>query len=140
MSLAAAAEAGSSHLIAKAFESIEISRKAECVSESAGHGLEAEIGGKKILVGNAGLLQMHGVAFTAENGAYTQVYVASDGVYAGRIEIGDRIREEAKPAIEMLKELGAFPHRHADGRQRGKGEERGKRAGDSGDLCGAAAR
>ncbi len=106
LAVAAAAEAGSSHPIAKAFCEAETAYKAENIRETAGRGVSAEIGGKTALVGNALLLKENGVYAPVPDSPYTQIYVALDGNYLGRIEIGDRVRPEAKEAVAELGTLG----------------------------------
>ncbi len=106
LAIAAAAEKGSSHPIAKAFEGVETGYRAENVREVAGRGVSAEIGGKNVLVGNAALLKENGIAAPEADSAYTQIYTALDGKYLGRVEIGDRLRPEARDAILELKSLG----------------------------------
>lgn len=106
LAVAAAAEAGSSHPIAKAFAEVETAYTAENIHEEAGRGIVAEIGGKTVLTGNAALLKENGVQAAVSDSPYTQIYVASDGKYLGRIEIGDRLRPETKEAIAELKALG----------------------------------
>ncbi len=107
LSVAAALERGSSHPIAKAFESVETPYVATDIQEIAGLGLVGKIQEQTMLVGNAELLKAHGVSYPQTDSAYTLVYVAKQGEYQGAIEIGDRIRPQAKTAINALKELGA---------------------------------
>lgn len=117
--IAAAAESGSSHPIAKAFsahatgqnhvhsshapsETAEITK----IAEIAGRGLTAKLGGEPVLAGNAALLKENGVQFNEFESVNTVVYVAKSGKYLGLIEIGDKIRPEAKAAVTELKTLG----------------------------------
>ncbi len=106
LALAAAVEKNSAHPIAKAFETYETEYIAENVKEKAGRGLIAEIQGERVLVGNAELLQENGVGYQARDSAYALVYVAKNGVCLGSIEIGDKLRDEAKQALSQLKTLG----------------------------------
>ncbi|MBO5240763.1 MAG: heavy metal translocating P-type ATPase [Clostridia bacterium] len=106
LAVAAALERGSSHPIAKAFESIETPYEATEIEEIAGRGLIGKIQSETVLVGSAELLKAHGVPYLETDSAYTRVYVAKTGEYIGVIEIGDRIRLRAKTAIEALKKLG----------------------------------
>ncbi len=105
LSLAATLEKSSSHPIAKAFSAIE-SAEGERVEELAGKGLKGLIEGEIVLVGNTELLKENGVSFSTIESPYTLVYVAKSGRYLGAIEIGDKIRAEAKTAVEKLKKLG----------------------------------
>ena len=106
LALAAAAEAGSSHPIAKAFKGIDCEYTAEDIREVAGRGISAVLNGKPLLVGNAALLKEKGISAPESDSPYTLIYVALGGKYLGRIEIGDRLRAEAKEAISELKALG----------------------------------
>lgn len=105
LAVAAALERGSSHPIAKAFESIETPYEATEIEEIAGRGLIGKIQSETVLVGSAELLKAHGVPYLETDSAYTRVYVAKTGEYIGVIEIGDRIRLRAKTAIKALKKL-----------------------------------
>ncbi len=106
LSIAAALERGSAHPIAKAFEGVETPYAATEIQEIAGFGLVGKLQEQTVLVGSAELLQKHGVSYPKTDSAYTLVYVAKKGEYIGAIEIGDRIRPQAKTAIEALKKLG----------------------------------
>lgn len=106
LAVATALERGSSHPIAKAFESVETNYEATDIKELAGRGLVGKIKSETVLVGNAELLKEHGVSCPQTDSAYTLVYVAQNGEYKGAIEIGDRVRPQAKRAINALKELG----------------------------------
>lgn len=106
LALAAALEKNSSHPIAKAFAEVEEKYKAEKVEEKAGRGLKGIIAGATVVVGNAEWLKENGVSVQKSESPYTLVYVAKDGALVGVIEIGDRLRKEAKTAVEELKKLG----------------------------------
>ena len=106
IALIAAVERGSAHPIAQAFAGYATPYQADSVTELAGRGLRAELGGENVLVGNAKLLQENGVIFTETSSAYTVVYAAKDGKYLGYVEVGDKLRENAKTALNALKELG----------------------------------
>ena len=106
LAVAAALERGSSHPIAKAFESVETKYEATEIKEFAGRGVVGKIKNETVLVGNAELFKEHGVSYPQTDRAYTLVYVAQNGEYKGAIEIGDRIRPQANAAIKALKALG----------------------------------
>lgn len=106
LAVATALERGSSHPIAKAFESVETNYEATEIKEIAGRGLVGKIKNETVLVGNAELLKEHGVSCPQTDSAYTLVYVAQNGEYKGAIEIGDRVRPQAKSAIKALQNLG----------------------------------
>ena len=106
LALAAAVEKQSSHPIAKAFKRIKSGYMAENATEIAGRGVKAEIDGACVLVGNGELLKENGVSYTPFQSAYTTVYVAKNSEYLGVIEIGDKLRAEAKTVLGELKKLG----------------------------------
>ena len=106
LALAAAVERQSSHPISKAFSQIQSEYIAENAIELAGRGLRAQINGECVLVGNAKLLKEENIPFEELESVYTTVYVAKAGKYLGVIEIGDRLREEAKTVVSELKKLG----------------------------------
>ncbi len=102
----AAAEKKSSHPIAEAFRGIRTPYEAKNVSERAGYGLECEINGKKVLVGNEKWMKIHSVAVRTPCAEGTVIYAASDGEYLGSAEIGDRIKENAQESVAKLRKQG----------------------------------
>ena len=76
------------------------------MTEIAGKGISARVGGQQALVGSAAFLAEEGVASEVSDSVWTQVCVALDGRYLGRVEIGDRLRPEAREAIGELRALG----------------------------------
>lgn len=107
----AAAEQISNHPIAvsivKAANAAGDIPKAENAREIAGFGVEAEIGGKLISVGNARLMERVGAKAAETEAPGTVVYCAVDGVYRGYILVADEIKEQSRSAIAQLKALGA---------------------------------
>lgn len=77
------------------------------IQEIAGHGVEADYNGHHILAGNAKLMKLKSIDYSAYTKAGTLVYVAVDDKYAGCIVISDIIKDHAKEAISGLKSLGA---------------------------------
>lgn len=76
--------------------------------EIAGHGLRATIDGKEILVGNFKLLDKFNVQYTVDPSTivYTLIAVAYGGEFVGYITIADKIKVDAKLAIDKLKAKG----------------------------------
>ena len=106
---AAAAEIYSSHPIAKSIREAaeEKTLQAQDVEEVAGHGVKALVDQKIIAVGNAKLMKTYGFEdVPLSSGFATRVYVAVDKVYAGYIDISDRIKEHSAKAISELKKNG----------------------------------
>lgn len=110
LELAAYAESNSNHPIAasivKAYGKEIDSSKISFVSETAGHGVSANVNGREVYAGNAGGLQEKGIQFEGCEKVGTVVYIAVDGKYAGYILISDRIKEDAREAIAELKRCG----------------------------------
>ena len=108
---AAYAESASTHPISvslkKAYNQKIDNTLVENIQEIAGHGVEADYNGHHILAGNAKLMKIKGIDYSAYTKAGTLVYVAVDDKYAGCIVISDIIKDHAKEAISGLKTLGA---------------------------------
>ncbi len=116
--LVAAAEAGSEHPLAQAIVQGARDRGMAIAEESSfqavtGKGIEAQVEGHRVLVGNRRLLQESGIA-TAELGeaaavlaasGKTAMYAALDGKAAGLVAVADTIRPSAILAIQRLKAL-----------------------------------
>jgi Cu2+-exporting ATPase len=120
--LVAAVERESEHplgeAIVRAAEERRISPpRAERFEAVAGHGAIATVDGRRVVVGNARLLEREGVTLDglgprAEQMAgagRTVVHVAVDGEAAGLIAIADAPRQTAAEAIATLTELGIRP-------------------------------
>lgn len=104
--LASTAEYYSNHPIAECIKSLSEKRgEPEEIYELSGRGMRIVLGGEIILVGNERLLSENGVKIPEERvGA---VYVSCDNQYVGMIIISDKIRPEAKRAVERLRAQGA---------------------------------
>ena len=110
ITLAAAAECYSSHPIAlslrKACKSLPDRRLVTNVRELTGRGIEANVCGRRALVGNAALMTSNGITPKTPTEHATIVHVAADGIYGGYIVIDDRIKDGAKQAVSDLYRLG----------------------------------
>ncbi len=111
LALIAAAESGSTHPIARAVaeraNSLAVPTATD-VEEMPGLGLRAIIGGRTVLAGNSRLLREAGIDTAELTGdeAYTMIYCAVDGRYAGAIALADQPREGAAEAVEQLHRTG----------------------------------
>lgn len=110
--LVAAVERYSTHPIAKAIVEKVGERglaTAEKVEEVAGLGLKAQVEGKMLLVGKQSLLTNEDIEVPqhfAEDEAFTYIYCAIDGRFAGMIALSDQPRTEALQGINRLHALG----------------------------------
>jgi len=110
---AAAVEIHSNHPIAKSICAYAGKRTADADVEAvdvSGKGVTAEVNGRKVAVGNAGLMADLGIQHTVSDEAGTHVYVAIDGSYAGHILISDSVKDDAKQAVSELRSMGISSH------------------------------
>ena len=117
--LAASAEGHSEHPIGKAVVAAAEGRglalaRVTAFQSRTGLGIEAQVEGHDVLIGNASFLQEHEMAPFAwrritepliEQGK-TAVLVAIDGAPAGALAMADAIRPTSKAAVEALQGLG----------------------------------
>jgi Cu+-exporting ATPase len=118
--LAAGAERGSEHPLGEAIVRAAESRglalppRTERFDAVAGHGVEAEVEGRRLLLGNLALMRGRGIttdgfderaARLAAEGK-TPIYASVDDRFAGLLAVADEIRSESKAAIESLKRMG----------------------------------
>lgn len=122
LSLAAAAEAASEHPLGRAVveyaldSAIEL-RETERFQAHTGRGVEAKVGGRRVLVGTARFLQEQGVdtgqlaewQVGLEERAQTVVLVACGGDAMGLIAIGDTLKDDAGEAVARMKVNGLAP-------------------------------
>lgn len=114
LGLAAALEQHSNHVLAQAIvqkaKSSHTAFKSKKITERAGHGLEARVAGKHVLVGRLSLLQDYDVALPerldVKQIQKTAAFVAVDGKLAGVITFKDDVRPDAKRTLERLRGLG----------------------------------
>ena len=114
LEMAAQAESYSKHPISRSLKEayekstgkqIDTSGVTE-VEELSGHGVSAVIGGKKVAAGNAKFMKRLNIPYTVPQKTGTEVHVTVNGAYAGYILISDRIKPNAKAAVERLKAAG----------------------------------
>jgi Cu2+-exporting ATPase len=116
--LAAAADAQSEHPLATAVVAAAKQRALVVDPPSyfeavPGHGVQATVGGRTVLVGNRKLLERNGVTPGLEREAEglraeakSALYVAVDGRTIGLVAVADRIRPTAQSAVATLHDLG----------------------------------
>lgn len=79
-----------------------------------GHGIEAEVDGKKVLLGNLKLMQKQQIvvrdleekAEELAGDGKTPMYVSLEGKAAGLIAVADTLKENSLQAVENLRKLG----------------------------------
>jgi heavy metal translocating P-type ATPase len=111
--LAAGAESHSEHPLARAVVG-EAERLGIAVSEPSrfaytlGLGIDADVEGRRVLVGNRKLLAEHGIEAppALESAVGSDILIAADGRYLGQIVVADTIRPEARGAMADLAGLG----------------------------------
>ena len=117
--LAAGVEKSSEHPLAAAIVEGAQARgltlkDAESFTAIPGHGVEATIEGRKLLLGNLKLMRERKVASDGLEGqaarladeGKTPMFVAIDGKPAGVIAVADTVKEDSKTAIQVLKGMG----------------------------------
>lgn len=117
--LAASAERGSEHPVGAAIVRAAEMRGLTLAEASdfkaiAGHGIEAEVKGHLLLLGNLKLMNERDVmvdgfidrARTLSAAGKTPMYVAIDGRLAGIITVADEIKPESKEAVATLQRMG----------------------------------
>ena len=108
LELASLAESYSTHPIAEAirekFSKKLDKKRVKKIKEIAGQGIQEEIDGKKVYVGNDKLLQSQKIKVPSTNELGTIVYVAEEKTCLGYIVIADKIKDNAKQAISELKQ------------------------------------
>ncbi|HHU06674.1 MAG TPA: heavy metal translocating P-type ATPase [Clostridiales bacterium] len=119
LALAAAAESGSEHPVARAIiraaeeRALELPQASD-ISAIPGRGIEAKVSGKSVLIGNAALMQERGVdasmlredAEKFSSSGKILMYCAVDGTAAGLFAAADTIKEGSVEAIKSLHKLG----------------------------------
>ncbi len=119
LQLAASVERGSEHPLGEAIvksareQGLSLSEPAG-FQAITGHGVAAEIDGRKVLLGNSRLMEREKVSFNGlgeqvqqlQNQAKTAMWVAVDGQASGVIAIADTIKDGSKEAIANLKAMG----------------------------------
>ena len=111
LELAAYAESFSQHPISssllRAYGREIFSGRIKDAEEIAGHGVYANVDGRRVLAGNEKLMREKGIAYPDQaREAETIVHIAVDGSYAGFISIADEIKDDAQQALRHLEAAG----------------------------------
>lgn len=107
---AASAEVYSDHPIAQSVKRAygqEVDQSSVTdAGEESGRGVHACVDGHQVYVGNAKLMEAHGLSCEECKTQGTILHVAVDKAYAGHIVIADVIKQDATEAIEALHHTG----------------------------------
>ncbi len=118
LAVAVSAERGSEHplgeAIVRAGEEKNLGLKdVEQFLAIPGHGIEAVIENKNVLLGNKKLMMDKNIEITLQNESdrlalegKTPMYIAIDGKLAGIIAVADIVKESSKDAIDTLHDMG----------------------------------
>ena len=117
--LVASAERNSEHPLGEAIVREAASRKIELEAPSTfravpGHGVEATVSARRLLLGNAALMKERGIALadaeaTAESLAAagkTPMFIAIDDRLAGIIAVADQVKDESRAAVKAMRDMG----------------------------------
>lgn len=105
---AASVEKNSNHPIAKSILKAYEGKICDCenVKEIAGYGMTAVVDGHEVICANENYLRKLGFEAEADDRAYTTVWVCVDKKIAGKICLGDSVKESSSGAVEKLKLCG----------------------------------
>lgn len=110
ISLAMCAESGSTHPIAQSILRLQPKPKhswqVESCEEISGRGVLVRCERGEILAGNERLMRDKGISFQPQDNGLTMVYVAYNGVYAGYVSVGDRLKNDSVESLQALKQCG----------------------------------
>jgi Zn2+/Cd2+-exporting ATPase len=108
--LAVLAEQYSNHPISTALKAAHVPggpiSRVESVIERAGEGIQATIDGQAVLVGNAKLMDRHGIAWLPCEKSGTLVHLALEGIYLGHIVVADELKPQSMATVEALRTVG----------------------------------
>lgn len=117
--LAASVERGSEHPLGEAIWAEATTRGLTLAEPSGfhaepGHGVQAEVEGRKVMVGNLRMMEVRGLSLNGlasevnrlQGEAKTAMLVAVDNEVAGIVAVADTIKEGSKEAIAQLHRMG----------------------------------
>jgi Cu+-exporting ATPase len=115
----ASAEKGSEHPLGEAIVNQALEKNLPLISPEnfnaiAGHGIEATLEGKSVLLGNLKLMRDRGIPFedleqkadAFSSQGKTPMFVAVDNKPAGIVAVADTLKENSKAAVEALHKMG----------------------------------
>lgn len=133
LELAALAESWSDHPIAhsirEAYGAELDTSRVTGVEERSGRGVQVQVDGRTVCVGNDTLMEEIGIAWHPCHQVGTTVHVAVDGVYMGHLVISDQVKEDAADAIRALRACGVRKTVMLTGDAQAVGEDVARRLG-----------
>jgi P-type Cu+ transporter len=119
LALAASAEKNSEHPLGEAIVGGALLKglavvEPESFNSIPGHGVEAVVAGRQVLLGNRKLMREHGIDFAAqmahaealEMDGKTVMFVAVDDEAAGLVAVADTLKDNSSAAVRRLHKLG----------------------------------
>jgi len=117
--LVASAERGSEHPLGQALVRAARGRGLPLADATgfralAGHGIEATVDGRSVILGNEKLMRDRGMdvggwtgrAEALADGGKTPMYAAVDGRLAGLVAVADTLKPESREAVQQLQRMG----------------------------------
>lgn len=107
--LAKKLEDHSNHPIAQSireYYSEDVDIEIENISEIPGRGIQGELNGEIILLGNSKMLEENNIAVEKSDSFGTVLYMAIGNKFVGSIEINDVVKDDTKKSLAELKSLG----------------------------------
>ncbi|WP_026576597.1 heavy metal translocating P-type ATPase [Bacillus sp. UNC438CL73TsuS30] len=112
-------EKSSEHPLAEAIVQFGMSKRTSTLpvkrfTAVPGHGIEAKIGDEVVVIGTKKLMEIKGITYQPvqndllhfERQGKTAMFIAIQGIIMGIIAVADTVKENAKLAVDQLKELG----------------------------------
>ncbi|MDQ6599322.1 copper-translocating P-type ATPase [Bacillus salipaludis] len=112
-------EKSSEHPLAEAIVQFGMSKRTSTLpvkrfTAVPGHGIEAKIGDEEVVIGTKKLMEIRGIQYQTvqndllhfESQGKTAMFIAIQGTIMGIIAVADTVKENAKLAVDQLKQLG----------------------------------
>ncbi|MBQ6229322.1 MAG: cadmium-translocating P-type ATPase [Prevotella sp.] len=131
--LAAHVERFSNHPIAISLKNAYPKENDDCdvevLEELAGKGIRARVNGDEVCVGNTKMMDVVGASWHDCHKVGSIVHVSINGGYAGHIVISDKVKDDAKEAVDSLRQIGVAHTVLLTGDRKEVGEEVARQLG-----------
>ena len=131
--LAAHVERFSNHPIAISLKNAYPEENDDCdvevLEELAGKGIRARVNGDEVCVGNTKMMDVVGASWRDCHKVGSIVHVSINGGYAGHIVISDKVKDDAKEAVDSLRQIGVAHAVLLTGDRKEVGEEVARQLG-----------